>query len=154
MLPEVIQLEKLRQEIEDAEYAAGSDSDYLDRGKPNPAQAQAARQNIAAAMQKSAEMKSQLHDLIAATRQSNPGAIEEWVELHRSILKPILLEESKDVSSKARINVANQTHSQWEKILQGEQDYVSINWYFLKDYRQKVRDLTKKNVKGGWKFWK
>ena len=47
MLAEAIQLETLRQKIEDSEFEAGNQSDYLDRGQPNAAQAKRAKELIA-----------------------------------------------------------------------------------------------------------
>ena len=46
MFKETIQLETLRQKIEDAEIESGSQSDYLDRGKPNAEQVKRAQDTI------------------------------------------------------------------------------------------------------------
>jgi len=46
MITQATQLETLRQKIEDSEFEAGNQSDYLDRGKPNAAQAKRAQELI------------------------------------------------------------------------------------------------------------
>ena len=77
MLKETIELESLRQKIEDAEYEWGSQSDYIDRGKPNEQQKKQAQQIIARMMAKSKELKAKLHDMIVLVRRENPQAFED-----------------------------------------------------------------------------
>lgn len=40
---------------------------------------------------------------------------------------------------------------EWEKVAAGEQEYVGINWYFLKDYKADIRKAFKKNPLQFWK---
>ena len=146
---EATKLEELRQQIEAAENESGSNADFLDRGNPNPSQKKQAEELIRQKNAEAAELKTQLHTLI----QNTPRAfIEEWVEYHTKILQSIVSENSKDVNAGTRKHVAKQTLESWQAVLNGSKEYVSINWYFLKDYREKVKTAAKPKSKG-WKFW-
>lgn len=151
MLQETIQLEKLRQLIEDAEYEAGSQSDYLDYGKPNEAQQKKAQQTIQQMMTQSQQLKLQLKETITTIRRNKPEAFEEWVNTHKRMLERIMAEKPTGTNSQVRQNTARGTMNQWEKVVAGEQEYVGINWYYLKDYKAEVRKVFGKNW---WEFWK
>ena len=151
MQQETIQLEKLRQLIEDAEYEAGSQSDYLDYGKPNEAQKKKAQQSIEQLMSQSQRLKLQLQQTIAVTRKNKPDAFDEWVKVHRQMLERIMAEQATDTKSRVRQSTARGTLNQWEKVLAGEQEYVGINWHYLKDYKANVRKVFGKRW---WEFWK
>ena len=153
MLQETIQLEKLRQQIEDAEYEISNQLDYLDRGKPNASQQKKAAETISRLQSHSKKLKSKLHDLILSVRRDKPEAVAEWGKLHKDILERILREKSTvSRNAVARQNVARSTLNQWEQVLDGEQEYVNINWHFLKDYKAEVRKLVAN--KNWWEFWK
>lgn len=145
MLKETIALETLRQKIEKAEYDAGSSSDYLDYGRPDESQATAARETIAKKMKEAELLKAELHTLI---EQSPKGAMEEWVNWHKAVLEKILLEPEINSHTKTRANTARKTLVEWENVLTREREYVSINWHFLKDYKEKAG----KEFKNSW--WK
>ena len=147
MLKETIELESLRQKIEDAEYEWGSQSDYIDRGKPNEQQKKQAQQIIARMMAKSKELKAKLHDMIVLVRRENPQAFEDWIKIHKDFLERVLAEKKPG----PRQNVARATLTEWEKVSAGDQEYIGINWYFLKDYKADVRKAFKKNP---LRFWK
>ena len=159
MLAEAIQLETLRQKIEDSEFEAGNQSDYLDRGQPNAALAKRAKELIAQLNSQTETAKTELKQLIASVRAQQPQAVEEWVNFHIGILQKIINEKTTGTNAVTRRNVAKTTLQEWEKVRAGEQDYVRINWYFLKDYKESVRKLnspgTGKTVdKSWWQFWK
>lgn len=147
MKKETIELETLRQQIEDAEFEAGSQSDYIDYGKPNEQQKKKAKEIIAQMMQKSSELKIQLREKIVTVRRDNPQAFEEWIKVHKDFLERIIRE--KDAG--ARINLAKATLNKWGKVSAGELEYVDINWHFLKDYKTEIRKAFKKNP---FQFWK
>jgi len=154
MLEETIKLEKLRQQIEDAEYTVGDQSDYLDLGKPNAAQAKSAKETITRMQARSNELKSELHELIATLRKEKPQALEEWVKFHKDILERIIAEPTGNTQTKVRQNVARETSQAWDKVLVGEQEYVNINWHYLKDYKTQVRKSgSPGGKKAWWKFW-
>lgn len=146
---EATKLEELRQQIEAAEYDSGSNADFLDRGNPNASQKKQAEELIRTKNAEAAELKSQLQTLIQNTPRQ---VIEEWVQYHTNILQSILSENIKSAHAVTRKNVAQETLESWRAVLNGTKEYVSINWYFLKDYREKVQIAAKPKNKG-WKFW-
>ena len=163
MFTETIQLETLRQKIEDTEYEAGNQSDFLDRGNPNPAQAKQAQDLITRLNSESKSAREELKQLIATIRSQNPQAIEEWVDFHVGILQKIVEEKASGANAVTRQNVAKGTLKEWKKVRADEQTYVNINWYFLKDYKEGVRKIVvkstdvravKDNNKAWWQFWK
>ena len=81
MLAETIQLEKLRQKIEDVEYEAGSQSDYLDRGKPNSKQAKQAQESIDKLNEQTKALQAELKDLISGLQARQPHAVS-WRKTH------------------------------------------------------------------------
>jgi len=131
MLAETMALEQLRQKIEKAEYEAGDASDYIDHGNPNASQLKSSQELIARKNAEAKQLKVELHELLD---KSSNESIQEWVDWHKNVLQPIL-QEQKD---KTRLLVAKQTIDAWDKVLRREQEYVGINWYYLKDYKQKA----------------
>ncbi len=161
MYPETLQLEALRQQVEEAEYEIGSQSDYLDYGKPNAAQKKKVEELILRLREQSQQAKGRLHEALIKIRSEKPEALTEWVNYHKGILERITAEQVTDSNSAARRNVAQATLNQWEKVLTGEQEYVNINWHFLKDYKAEVKKLAPRSVvtsdsakKSWWQFWK
>jgi hypothetical protein len=158
MREEAIQLEILRQKIEAAEYEAGNMSDYIDRGKPNARELKSAQERIGQMNQEAASLKAQLRELIVMFPRD---AVDEWVNWHRNVLQAILNENPTDRNAKTRQHVARTTLAEWDKVLRGEQEYVGINWYFLKDYKEKTQQIFKggklnneeKSRKSWWKLW-
>jgi hypothetical protein len=161
VLEETIQLETLRQKIEDSEYEAGSQSDYLDRGRPTPAQAKKANELISELKRQSQASRAELKQLISTVRSHHPEALEEWVNFHIGILQKVCDEKTMGAEAVARRNLAKGTLQEWERIRAGEMEYVSINWHFLKDYKASARKITsggagqeKAESKAWWQFWK
>ena len=135
MLKETYALEILRQKIEKAEFEAGDSSDFIDRGNPNQRQLEAAQQLIAKKMSEAAVYKKELHEFL---EQCSKESVVEWVNWHKNILKEILLKPVLNSNDKTRAFTARNTLTDWEKVLTREKDYVNINWYFLKDYKEKA----------------
>ena len=167
MHPQAVQLETLRQKIEDVLYESGNQSDYLDRGKPNASQAKKAQELMTDLNNQGKALQAELKQLIATTRSNNPQAVEEWIDYHIGLLQKIVDEKSTEKNAAVRRNVAKGTIQEWEKVRAGEQEYVNINWYFLKDYKAGVRSITrgvsktvdstsgnKTEDKAWWQFWK
>jgi len=166
MHSETIQLETLRQKIEDAEFEAGDRSDYLDYGKPNAAEAKQARDLIETLNSQSKASRLELKQLIERVRTQNPQAFEEWINYHTGLLQTIV-DEKTQAAITPRKNVAKETMQNWEKVRAGEQEFVNINWHFLKDYKEGVRSITggsikktgsvpqeKAEGKAWWQIWK
>lgn len=148
MLEEAIKLEILRQKIEKIEESMGSQSDYIDYGRPDKKQIEKIQKEIANDKIKVDALKAELGELIAKTP---PQALDEWVNWHKNILQKIVLEQGVDTKSKTRIFTAYQTLEAWEKVIRREQDYILINGYYLKDYKEKARKEFRQDW---WKFWK
>jgi len=147
MLKETFALEAMRQRIENAEFAAGDSSDFIDYGKPDKKQLKAAQETIAQKMKEAADLKAELHTLIEQTPKE---AVVEWVNWHKAVLQNILVEPETNTHTKTRAFTARNTLAEWDKVLRREQDYVGINWHYLKDYKAKAKKEFKINW---WKFW-
>lgn len=147
MLKETIALEVYRQKIEKAEFTAGDRSDYIDHGRPDAKQLKAAQELITKMLSEAAELKKEFHTLVD---QSPKEAVLEWVDWHRNVLQAILLETPTNTFGKTRLFTARKTLAEWDKVLAREQDYVSINWYYLKDYKAKAEKEFKNSW---WKIW-
>ena len=175
MLSETVKIEKLRQKTEDLREKSGDRADYIDYGKPNPAQlkeAQATLKKLEAEIKAGqAELKQQLDML----RKQQPQVIEEWVKYHVSLLESVIADKSTDRDAGTRRFVAKQTIDEWNKLLAGETDYVNINGHFLKDYKNHIRSFNENSQigerfrttsgqaasgkansknKAWWQFWK
>lgn len=166
MFVETIQLETLRQKIEDAEFEAGDRSDYLGYGKPNAAQAKQAKELIEKLKYQSKTSRVEFKQLIESVRAQKPQAFDEWINYHIDLLQKIT-DEKTQAAITPRKNVARETMQNWEKVRAGEQEYVNINWHFLKDYKEDVRTITggsvkktnsatqeKTESKAWWQIWK
>jgi hypothetical protein len=148
MRKEIVQLELIRQQIEQEMYDSGSASDYIDRGNPDPRQLKQATDFIASQEDKIARLQE---DFRIQLRKCDPKVIQEWVELHKAILQRILTEKVTNAHTKTRHFVAKNTLDEWEKVRAGEADFVNINWHFLKDYKEEVRKLVNRKW---WQVWK
>jgi hypothetical protein len=156
MQPDALQLETLRQKIEDVLYESANQSDYLDRGKPNPSQAKKAQKLMTELNDQGRQLQAELKQQIASTRSKNPQAIDEWVDYHVGILQKILDEKTTAVLTPRKV-VAKETNQNWEKVRAGEIDYVNINWHYLKDYKESVGTMGRTSTSDGnawWQFWK
>jgi hypothetical protein len=142
MHPDSIQLETLRQKLEDAEFEAGDKTDYLSYGKPNAAETKKTQELIAQLNAKVKTYQEELKQLIASTRAQNPQAMDEWVDYHIGLLQKIAGETKTGTMEVVRRNVAKGTIQEWEKVRAGDQTFVRINWNYLKDYKAEVRSIT------------
>ena len=155
--PDVLRLEEIRRYIQDVETEYYADyQDHVREQKPTPKKLKLAEQSKAG--------RAQLHAVIESVRRENPAAITEWAEYHRSFLKRIQAETSTEKNADTRRGMAGFALQQWEKVLAGEQDFVSINPHFLKDYSEEVNKGPRwiptstpeepEAAKPWWQFWK
>jgi hypothetical protein len=167
MLKETIQLETVRQKIEDTYEASVMQSEMLDRGMVARAKEKETREFVNQHNNQAKALKEELKQLIAATRSQNPQAFEEWIDYHIAMLQKVLDEKSTEKNAAVRRNVAKGTIQEWEKVRAGEQEYVNINGYYLEDYRANVRKIKggrtatveksgpgETEGKAWWQFWK
>jgi len=142
---QLIRLESLRQDAQLCGGRASSLYDYLDRGNPDPQQRREAMVEIADCEERSAEIRQQLRETIAALRTDEPQAVEEWVAWHMSMLEHIIEEGAADPDARTpgsdpavRLHVAKETLEQWKQVLAGTLHFVHINDYYLSDYNDDV----------------
>ena len=167
MLTETIQLETVRQKIEDTYEASVAQSEMLDRGMVDRGKEKETREFVNRHNNQAKALKDELKQLISATRSQNPQAFEEWIDYHIAMLQKIAEENTAGDKARLRRSVAKQTILEWEKVRAGEQDYVNINGHYLKDYRANVRKIKggrtatvdksgpgKTDGKAWWQFWK
>ena len=145
MHEQVIRLESLRQEAQAFNYLAGNLYDYLDHGNPNEQQRREALAEIADYEKQSAESRRQLREALVALRAGAPQIVEEWGRWHMDICNRIIAEGEASPEHVApgsdpavRLYVARETLAEWQKVLKGDQDFVSINEYYLSDYDEEV----------------
>ncbi len=131
-------LEKLRRRAEAAENHAGSLGDYLDRGHPNEAKAREAYEEMQHSRAEAEAVIAELSALLTQLRRDAPEAVSAWAERHRAACQAMRADQTpRDEDFLAtRDFVIGETLAEWEKVLRGEQDYVRINWYFMKGYEQ------------------
>jgi len=92
---------------------------------------------------------------LAGMRGKFPQVVAEWVGWHASICLRILEEGPGAVNpdgyvtdQQVRQHVAKETLEDWQKVLIGLQDYVSINDAFLNDYDLEVRRAIENDAPG------
>lgn len=144
MVGYIQRLEKLRQRAEAAENNAGSLGDYLDRGHPNEAKAREACEEMQRSRAEAEAVIAELSALLTQLRQDAPEAVAAWAERHRAACQAMRADHTprdQDFLT-TRDFVIGETLTEWEKVLRGEQNYVRINWYFMKGYEQFWEQVT------------
>lgn len=172
MLKETVQLEKMRQKIEDLNFQSGDRANFIDYGKPNPAQLKEAQETIKRLDVEAKTTQAELKQMLDTLRKQQPQVIEEWVKYHVSLLDLIVAENSTDRNAGTRKYMAKESIANWEKVRSGEVGYVGINESFLKDYKlhvcsinensqigepikaTKTHSPAKPKGKAWWQFWK
>jgi len=161
MLPETLQLEGLRQLIQNLQEEINAEVGIVEYGRPKPKPTP----KVIKLREQSRQARAELHTVIETIRQSKPESITEWINYHKSFLVPIQTEASTAANADTRRNFAGFCLQQWEKVAAGEQEFVYINEHFLKDYNAEVRNRapkisapevseSKNTNKRRWQFWK
>lgn len=175
MQSETVRIEKLRQQIEDLRERSGDRANFIDYGKPNPAQLKEAQETLKKLDIEIKAGQAELKQVINTLRAQQPQVIEEWVKYHISLLEMVIAENSTDRDAGTRKYVAKETIKEWNNLLSGETDYVNINGHFLKAYKDHVRSFNESSQigehfhstsgqaasgketskdKAWWQFWK
>jgi hypothetical protein len=175
MLSETVQLEKLRQKIEDLREQSGDRANYIDYGKPSHAQLKEAQATLKKLDVEIKAGQAELKQSLDTLRAQQPQVIEEWVKYHVSLLEKVIGDPSTDRDAGTRKYVAKETIEEWNKLLAGQTDYVNINGHFLKAYKNHVRSFSERSQigeafqptsgqaasnqaaskdKAWWQFWK
>lgn len=141
-----LELEALRQRVQATEQAQGERADYLDRARLDEDQQAQIVQEMAEFGRLAEAERARFGARLASLRASAPQVVAEWVGWHAALCLRILAEgpgapgENGFVTNQQiRQHVAAETLENWQKVLVGAQDYVSINDYFLGDYDAEVR---------------
>jgi len=157
MRKETIELEKLPQRIAILDWEATDLAEQLEREKPSGKKLKSAEERKAQLGAEIKKLMAELHDLIAKGPRE---AVEEWVNWHKAELDEIIRSEPDD-GANTRLGMARFVLAGWDKVLKGEQDFVRINKYFLKEYVAKAEQTFPKDEvatqkeakKSSWKFW-
>jgi hypothetical protein len=144
---EIKELESLRLKIAKLEGESGSLSDYLDYGRPKPDEAARTEARMKALGEQAKQAKLKLDDVVTHYRANNPKALQEWVGLHSRVCKAILADPKlpqkvNERNRGVREMVTRQTLEAWEKVLNGGESFVRINWAWLPDYEERIQKET------------
>lgn len=158
MTPEVLQLEGLRQQIQDLQEEINKEVGIVEYGRPEPKPTQ----KLNKLRKQSQQARAELRTVVESVRRSKPEAITEWINYHKGFLERIQAETSPTDNRRTFVGFCLE---QWEKVAAGEQEFVYINEHFLKEYNAEVRNRAPKNSapqilepqkasKSWWQFWK
>lgn len=98
--------------------------------------------DAARAQREHGEAVAQLGALVARLRETNPGAIERWAELHCELLRAFAAScAGADESSHASTGafVAREEIDGWEAVKRGEKTFVDENVYYVAIDRERYR---------------
>jgi len=161
MLPETLQLEGLRQLIQNLQEEINKEVGIVDHGRPEPKPTP----KLNKLREQSRQARTELHTLVESVRLSKPEVITEWVNYHKGFLEPLHAETSVAGVKDNRHTFVVFCLEQWNKVAAGEQEFVYINEHFLKEYNTEVRNRApkisapqvqepQKASKSWWQFWK
>ena len=161
MIPEVFQLEGLRQLIQNLREEINKEVGIVEYGRPEPKPTP----KLNKLREQSRQAQTELRTAVESVRRSKPEAITEWINYHKGFLEPLHAETSIAGIKDNRHTFVVFCLEQWEKVAAGEQEFVYINEHFLKEYNTEVRNRapkipapqiqeTQKDSKSWWQFWK
>lgn len=133
------QLEKIRQEVDDWLFAAGSLGDYLDLGRPTPQEAEQAMQQMEEYRQNAKRVGDQLQEQVDAYRLTCAGIIQCWAEAHMRACKFYLdTLPSEGMDAQTSRYVARTSLEAWQELLAGGETFIVDYPMWLEGYRQRV----------------
>lgn len=130
-------LENLRREIDELQGAAGSLGDYIDRGRPGPAEAKEAYDSMERQRAEAGRLRARLQELVAALRRDGPEILAAWTGAHARVCRSLLLtlpDQSED--DKTARFVARATLEAWEKLPDGGESFIGIGAPWLPGYQE------------------
>jgi len=137
-------LEALRKDIDDTESAAGSLSDYINRGHPSPEEIQRIIDQMQSQRAQVLHGRKRLHAQVEAFRRSCPEILLVWAQAHRRTCQYYVMSTEKSASrpgfdvQTARY-VARTTLEAWEALPDRGETFISINSAFLLGYNERLR---------------
>lgn len=148
----VHQLETAWREIEELQKKIGSAGDYLDRGRPGPADKANAEAFIRENKPKAQTLEAELEATLQTYRANQPEIVTIWVQAHLDTLAEIIAATKADKTAlkenKTRLYIAKKTVDEWQAVRQGQQAYFSINTYFMPDYYERLQSHLPEKGRG------
>ncbi|MCU0235571.1 MAG: hypothetical protein MUC72_00625 [Acidobacteria bacterium] len=148
-LEQAVLLERLRREIDDLQGAAGSLGDYIDHGRPNPAEEKEARETMDRHRQDAGRLRARLQALVEALRRAGPEILAVWANAHARVCRSLLftLPDKSDDDKTARF-VARSILEAWEKFPNGGEACIGISTPWLEGYLELLdRELAPGKLK-------
>ncbi len=138
-LEQAVLLERLRGEIDDLQGAAGGLGDYIDRGRPGPAEAKEAHDSMERQRQDAARLRARLQALVEALRRDGPEILAVWADAHARVCRSLLasLPDRSEDDQTARF-VARSTLKAWEKLAGGGEAFIGIAAPWLNGYLERL----------------
>lgn len=139
-------LENLRLKHQELARELGSLYDYLDRGNPDTDKRAETRKQISDLNRLLPEARNTLLFEMENLRKGEPDILASWISAHIACCDLILAEgeNKKDGSYESvRHHCAEEIKTEWENIQRGENKAITINWYFLKDYEDLLKQFLK-----------
>ncbi len=138
-LEQAMLLERLRREIDDLQGSAGSLGDYIDRGRPSPAEANEAYEEMERLRLDAGRLRARLRDLVETLRQDAPEVIAAWAAAHARVCRSLLasLPDRSEDEQTARF-VARAALEAWEKLPAGGETFISVDSPWLEGYRERL----------------
>lgn len=136
-LKQAVLLENLRREIDDLQGAAGGLGDYIDRGRPGPAEAKEAYDVMERHGRDAGQLRARLQELVEALRRDGPEVLAVWADAHARVCRSLLstLPDHSDDDKTARF-VARATLEAWEKLPGGGESFIGISLPWLEGYQE------------------
>jgi hypothetical protein len=136
-LEQAVLLENLRREIDDLQGAAGGLGDYIDRGRPNPAEEKEAYDSMERQRQDASQLRARLQALVETLRRDGPEILAAWANAHARVCRALLraIPDRSDDDKTARF-VARTTLEAWEKLPGGGESFIGITTPWLEGYME------------------
>jgi len=134
-LEQAVLLERRRREIDDLQGAAGSLGDYIDRGRPSPAEEKEAHDSMERYRFDAERLRAKLRTLVETLRKDCPEIVAAWANAHGRVCCSLLnsLPDKSDDDKTARF-VATETLASWQKLPGDGETFIGINTAWMDGY--------------------
>jgi len=138
-LEQALLLERRRRDIDDLQGAAGNLGDYIDRGRPGPAEEKEAYDFMERHRRDAGRLRARLQALVEALRRDGPEILAAWAGAHGRVCRSLLasLADQSDDDKTARF-VARTTLEAWEKLPGGGESFIGISTPWLEGYLERL----------------
>ena len=136
-LEQAVLLERLRREIDDLQGAAGGLGDYIDRGRPGPAEEKEAYDSMERQRLEAGRLRARLLALVETLRRDGPEILAAWAGAHARVCRSLLasLPDQSDDDKTARF-VARTTLEAWEKLPGNGEAFIGSGAPWMKGYQE------------------